>query len=104
MLGDRIGGINVFGGGLALYDLRGEIIGGLGVSGDTSCADHNIAWRARRELSLDFVPAGVSPDKNDQIIYDIDDGESESGFGHPVCIGKEKDIAKTLVATQKAIK
>src|SRR3954462_11121916 len=40
MVGKPIGGIIVFGGGLALYDRTGHIVGGLGVSGDTSCADH----------------------------------------------------------------
>src|SRR4051812_9332384 len=47
MVGLRIGGVNVFGGGLALYAQGGKIIGALGVSGDSSCADHNIAWRTR---------------------------------------------------------
>jgi len=45
MEGGKIGGINIFGGGFALYNSRGEIVGGLGVSGDSSCADHNIGWR-----------------------------------------------------------
>ncbi|MBU0799995.1 MAG: heme-binding protein, partial [Alphaproteobacteria bacterium] len=36
MMDKRIGGVNVFGGGLALYDKDGQIIGGLGVSGDSS--------------------------------------------------------------------
>lgn len=31
MVGKRIGGVNVFGGGLALYDARGRIIGAVGV-------------------------------------------------------------------------
>src|SRR5881628_4144369 len=53
MVGKRIGGVNVFGGGLALYANRHVIAGGLGVSGDTSCADHNIAWRTRNLLGLD---------------------------------------------------
>jgi hypothetical protein len=35
-------------------------IGAIGVSGDTSCADHNIAWRVRDALVLDFVPGGVA--------------------------------------------
>jgi uncharacterized protein GlcG (DUF336 family) len=43
MVGKRIGGINVFGGGLALYSAEGVLLAGLGVSGDTSCSDHNIA-------------------------------------------------------------
>lgn len=100
MTGERIGGVNVFGGGLALYNAKGEIIGGIGVSGDTSCADHNIAWRLRNKLSLDFVPAGVSADKNDQIIYDVANGKSAGGFGHVDCGGKEQSIAKTLPKTQ----
>jgi len=60
MVGKRIGGINVFGGGLALYDADGTLVGGLGVSGDASCADHNIAWKMRYNLRLDHVPAGVA--------------------------------------------
>ena len=38
MVGGKIGGINVFGGGLALYNSSDRLIGGLGVSGDSSCA------------------------------------------------------------------
>lgn len=100
MTGKRIGGVNVFGGGLALYNSKGEILGAVGVSGDTSCADHNIAWRLRNKLSLDFVPAGVSADKNDQIIFDINSsGKSAGGFGHPDC-GNAQASAKELVKTQ----
>lgn len=101
MQGERIGGVNVFGGGLALYNSAGEIIGGLGVSGDTSCADHNIAWRLRSDLELDYVPAGVSPTKDDQIIYDITNGKSAAGFGHPTCGGQENSIAGKLPAVRK---
>ena len=54
-----------------------------GVSGDSSCADHNIAWKTRDALKLDYVPAGVSATKDDNIVYDIDaDGVSASGWGH----------------------
>jgi uncharacterized protein GlcG (DUF336 family) len=60
MVGGRIGGVNVFGGGLALYNSDGRLVGAIGVSGDSSCADHNIAWRARHTLLLDYVPGGVS--------------------------------------------
>src|SRR3989442_10505947 len=60
MVGKRIGGVNVFGGGLALYANRHVIAGGLGVSGDTSCADHNIAWRTRNLLGLDHLAASGS--------------------------------------------
>ncbi|MGA7318101.1 MAG: heme-binding protein, partial [Silvibacterium sp.] len=62
MVGGKIGGVHVFGGGLALYNVQGTLIGALDVSGDSSCADHNIAWRTRHTLNLDFVPAGVSTD------------------------------------------
>lgn len=55
MIGQKIGGVNVFGGGLGLYDDSG-IIGAVGVSGDTSCADHFIAWKVRNALGLDNVP------------------------------------------------
>ncbi|MGH7535375.1 MAG: GlcG/HbpS family heme-binding protein [Gemmatimonadales bacterium] len=91
MLGKRIGGVNVFGGGLALYNSSGEIIGAVGVSGDTSCADHNIAWKVRDALVLDYVPGGVADGGNDDnIIYDVTltpEGHSvsASGFGHPEC-------------------
>lgn len=100
MVGEKIGGVNVFGGGLALYNDKGEIIGALGVSGDTSCADHNIAWRTRHVLQLDYVPKGVAPTKNDQIIYDMKNDKSAGGFGHPTCGGKENQVAKTLPASR----
>ncbi len=98
MVGKAVGGVIVFGGGLALYNDSG-IVGGLGVSGDSSCADHNVAWRVRHYLGLDHVPAGVSPNMKDAIIYDIGpDGRSSSGFGHPKCGGTEDRIAVDLGA------
>jgi len=106
MVGERIGGVNVFGGGLALYNARYEIVGGVGVSGDTSCADHNIAWRARNNLALDHMAASGSlsavpgpaslfagdSTHPDNIIFDITlnplggTGVSATGFGHPKCL------------------
>ena len=103
MKGERIGGVNVFGGGLALYNDKGVLLGGLGVSGDTSCADHNIAWRTRTALGLDHVPAGVSPQKNDQIIYDRADGKSAGGYGHPTCGGKEVEVAQMLAGKNQML-
>lgn len=91
LVGKRVGGVNVFGGGLALYNKKGQLLGALGVSGDTSCADHNIAWRMRALLDLNHVPGGVSQDKNDQIIY-LAAGEQPNGFKHPTCGGKENSI------------
>jgi uncharacterized protein GlcG (DUF336 family) len=96
LVGKPVGGVIVFGGGLALYD-GSAIVGGLGASGDSSCADHNIAWRVRAALGLDKVPAGVNPQHKDAIIYDIDpNGKSASGWGHPKCAGTEADIANDL--------
>ena len=93
MTGKKIGGVNVFGGGLALYNKDGKLLGALGVSGDSSCADHNIAWKLRDKLGLDFVPAGVSPDKDDNIVNDIKDGASSGGWGHPTCSPEAAEIA-----------
>ena len=93
MVGERIGGINVFGGGLALYTEAGEIVGGLGVSGDTSCADHNVAWRVRDALRLAHVPTGVGPNGDDGIIYGGD-----SAFPHPACGGSERTVAQGIGA------
>jgi Haem-degrading len=107
MIGKRIGGINVFGGGLGLYNSSGHIIGGLGVSGDYSCADHIIAWKVRSILELDYVPSGVDPTVfpgkpgDDNIIYDVDaaSGKSVSGWGHPSCTNRTTEIGRSLPTT-----
>lgn len=82
--------MNVFGGGLALYNTAGELVGGIGVSGDTSCTDHVVAWKVRHHLNLDSVPVGVAADGTDNMIQDIEPDtfghpQSEGGFGHPTC-------------------
>jgi uncharacterized protein GlcG (DUF336 family) len=102
MIGGKIGGVNVFGGGLALYNSEGTLIGGIGVSGDTSTADHNIAWRLRAELGLDYVPAGPHTDGNDNIVYDLVDGKSASGWGHPETNAKTTEISKAFTTRKKA--
>jgi uncharacterized protein GlcG (DUF336 family) len=85
LVGEKVGGVNVFGGGLALYNSNGEIIGAVGVSGDSSCADHAIAWRTRNNLQLDYVPAGVSGDatRPDNIVY------APGPWAHPHCLGTD---------------
>ena len=85
LISKRIGGVNVFGGGLALYNPAGKLVGAIGVSGDSSCADHNIAWRTRDLLAMDKVPGGVAANNTDNIIFDITNGKSVGGFGHPTC-------------------
>jgi Haem-degrading len=86
-VGKAIGGAIVFGGGLPLYDAKGKIVGGFGVSGDTACADHVIAWKTRHALNLDHVPLGPAPGQNDNMILDMQGDTSASGFGHPTCKG-----------------
>ena len=107
MVGFKIGGVNVFGGGLALYAPGKVIVGGVGVSGDTSCADHDISWRVRHILNLDYLSGvgGVSgdPARPDNIIYDITanssggTGISKGGFGHPTCINTGDQTALPAV-------
>jgi len=90
------GGLIFFGGGVPLYDGEGKIIGGLGISGDTSCTDHEIAKRVRDLAGLN--PTGGPP--VDDITYSSTDGAS--AFTHPLCpntfrngvfIGNEKPAA-----------
>ncbi|HEX5227547.1 MAG TPA: heme-binding protein [Bryobacteraceae bacterium] len=107
MVGQRVGGVNVFGGGLVLLATGGKKVGGVGVSGDTSCTDHMVAWRVRHALNLDhFGPVATavggvagSAAYPDNIIYDITPvanggmlnpqgtlSQSAGGFGHPACL------------------
>jgi uncharacterized protein GlcG (DUF336 family) len=85
-LGKVCGGTIVFGGGLALY--KGQTrVGGLGVSGDTSCADHEIAKRMRQSAGL--APNGLP---TDEIVYTSVDGPSP--FAHPLCANTFRDGRK----------
>jgi uncharacterized protein GlcG (DUF336 family) len=93
LAGNKIGGVNVFGGGLALYNADGELVGAIGVSGDSSCADHNIAWRTREALGYDNVPAGVGPNGTDGIDYN-----QSSVWAHPVCAADAVTIAEEIGA------
>jgi uncharacterized protein GlcG (DUF336 family) len=107
MVGQRIGGVNVFGGGLALYNSRKQLIGAIGVSGDTSCADHNIAWRTRARLALDWIPGGVSARGDDNINYQglVANPSLQSDFSHPICkkagVDEVSAISASLPGTRK---
>jgi uncharacterized protein GlcG (DUF336 family) len=86
------GGIITFGGGVPLYK-NGKIIGGLGVSGDTACADHEIAKRVRHLAGLD-PPGGPTVD---DISYSTPDGPNQ--FTHPVCLNTFRN--GTFIGTEK---
>jgi uncharacterized protein GlcG (DUF336 family) len=94
LVGKKIGGVNVFGGGLALYNSDGKLVGAIGLSGDTSCTDHIIAWKLRHALNLDKVPAGVSATGDDNIVHD-----PASGWNHPTCDAGAEAIADALPVT-----
>lgn len=94
-IGFVTGGIITFGGGVALYQ-GSTVIGGLGISGDTPCVDHAIAFNMRTELNLTPAiptPVPVGFNLNDDISYPRGDNRP-SGFQHPKCrfdIGRGRD-------------
>jgi uncharacterized protein GlcG (DUF336 family) len=96
LVGEFIGGVNVFGGGLALYDSDATVLGGLGVSGDTSCTDHIVAWKVRDALGLDNVPGGVGPDNTDNLNLVAVGDVAPNSFEHPECGFGEGTIIPTL--------
>lgn len=90
-----VGGMITFGGGVPLYK-NGKIIGGLGVSGDTACTDHEIAKRVRSIAGLN-PPGGALVD---DISYSSVDGASP--FTHPLCLNTYRNgtpIGTELPAT-----
>ena len=94
-IGSAVGGIITFGGGVALYS-NGQVVGGLGVSGDTSCADHAVAYRMRAQAHLNATPS------NDNISYYTGSGVAglvtspdqvdPSQFKQPRCLGASTDV------------
>jgi uncharacterized protein GlcG (DUF336 family) len=69
-VGEVPGGIITFGGGVALYQ-NGKGVGGLGLSGDSACADHAIAHRVRglAGVAPPGSVAGEGPGGTDNILY-----------------------------------
>jgi uncharacterized protein GlcG (DUF336 family) len=76
-VGSVPGGIITFGGGVPLYS-GGQVIGGLGVSGDTACADHAVAFLMREKAGLNHTP-------NDDNIQYLQLGELPHDLKHPHC-------------------
>ena len=107
LVGRFVGGVNVFGGGLALYDSDNELVGAIGVSGDTSCADHNISWRTRNALGLDHVLFGVSgdADRPDNINYIgiVPNPSLANDFSHPICTIAGADGVSAISASLPAV-
>lgn len=85
--GKICGGTIAFGGGVPLY--KGQLkVGGIGVSGDTACTDHEIAKRVRDAAGLN-PPAGAGAD---DIQYSAVDGATP--FTHPLCLNTWRDGKK----------
>ena len=80
LVGNRVGGINVFGGGIPLYK-NGVKIGGLGVSGDTSCTDHAFVWKMRQLLAAEPLSSVTQVEKLKLTATFANLGD------HPSCIG-----------------
>jgi uncharacterized protein GlcG (DUF336 family) len=105
LVGKRTSGRATVGGGLALYDAAGALLGALGVSGDTPCTDHILAWKVRYALNLDNVPVGRSATGDDNIIHDMEPEAttgavvSRGGYGHPTCDAAATRIAEALPGT-----
>jgi uncharacterized protein GlcG (DUF336 family) len=98
LVGMKPGGVNVFGGGLGLYNSDGKLVGAIGVSGDSSCTDHVTAWKLRHALELDYIPGGVHPTRgDDNIVFD-----QTSGWAHPVCDDNVAAITDALPAPRTA--
>jgi uncharacterized protein GlcG (DUF336 family) len=85
--GRTCGGSIAFGGGVPLFKGKTRV-GGLGVSGDTACADHEIAKRVRHS-------AGLDPEQGpyvDDIVYASVDGPSP--YAHPLCVNTWRNNQK----------
>jgi uncharacterized protein GlcG (DUF336 family) len=83
------GGMIFFGGGVPLYR-NGKVIGGLGISGDTACADHEVAKKVRASLNL--VPPGGN--LVDDIVLSPPDAPSP--FAHPMCMKTKRNGSDVL--------
>ncbi len=72
---------------LAAKGSKALVVGGLGISGDTSCTDHEIAKRVRDLAGLN-PPGGKTVD---DISYSSVDGPS--AFTHPLCLNTYRNGA-----------
>jgi uncharacterized protein GlcG (DUF336 family) len=102
LIGKVVGGASGLGGGLALFNKDKKKVGSIGVSGDTVCTDHVIAWKIREMLAGGAytganVPFGVSAAHNDMMVQDIKPnlkggaGFSAGTYGHATCVNNPKE-------------
>jgi hypothetical protein len=63
----------------------GRIVGGLGVSGDTACSDHEVAKRVRHLAGLNPTGGPLA----DDIVYTAADGASL--FAHSLCVNTKRN-------------
>lgn len=92
MEGSHIGGINVFGGGVAIYNNDGVKVGAIGASGDSSCRDHTVAYIMRKTLGLNNEP-------NDDGLTLVS-GDLTGLFQQPACgVGQGDPAATTYQAS-----
>jgi uncharacterized protein GlcG (DUF336 family) len=98
LVGKRVGGINVFGGGLALYNHDGKKVGAIGVSGDTSCTDHAVAWKMRHIMDFDHVvPGGFVSDYTPQPSFVVLGDEMIIGSGNIANTYKQVSCAHNTI-------
>lgn len=102
MVGKRVGGINVFGGAVALYNSKGRKVGAIGVSGDTSCTDHAVAWKIRSGLGLDNVPGGFIKGYTPAPSFAIKGDEMIIGKGDVANTYKQVSCAHNSIANPTA--
>jgi hypothetical protein len=92
MVGRPIGGVNLFGGGIALL-LKSVKVDGFGVSSDASCTDHFVAWKVRNVLGYNQMGYGKAnavggvyvlvtggSKRRDNIIVNIKDNQQNTLF------------------------
>ena len=99
MIGKIVGGYAPVAGGLPLYNSSKKKVGAIGVSGDTFCTSHVVAWKIREKLagggySVANVPSGIANGyTNDALVQDINPAQvpgttaySKGGFGFVQCL------------------
>lgn len=99
LVGTRPGGWQASGGGIALRNSAGNVVGALGVAGENPCINHSVAWQMRHLFSLDYVPSGVNPDtsRSDNILFPSNAFNANASlYTHPVCDAESTLLIESL--------